>query len=439
MAVTVFNVLKSSPCDKKGIRPGDRLTHINGNEINDVLDYRFYCEGEKLRLDFLKADGGRKTLRLRHIESPDALGLEFETYLMDAQRHCRNKCIFCFIDQLPPGLRPSLYFKDDDARLSFLFGNYITLTNLSEHDVERIIRMHISPINASVHTMDPDLRVRMMKNPKAGESLRYLKRFSDAGIRINAQLVLCPGVNDGAALEDSLQKLSELTSLQSIAAVPVGLTKYRENLCPLRKFSAEEAAAVIDTIDAFNAGLRKAGRDKAAYPSDEFFQIAGRPLPPYEYYGDFPQLENGVGMLTGMRYEFLEALADAPADHKKRSFALVTGMAARDLLTELAEAFCKKFTQSDIAVYGVKNEFFGEDVTVAGLLTGKDIIAHFSAFPPAQKTLVFPGVMFRSRNERVFLDDVTVEQAEEALGVRAVIADCDAASLLDVFLRLTEE
>ena len=195
---------------------------------------------------------------------------------------------------------------------------------------------------------------------------------------------------------------------------------------------------MIDTIDAFNAGLQKAGREKAAYPSDEFFQLAGRPLPPYEYYGDFPQLENGVGMLTGMRYEFLEALADAPADHKKRSLALVTGMAARDLLTALAEAFCKKFTQSDIAVYGVKNEFFGEDVTVAGLLTGKDIIAHFSAFPPAQKTLVFPGVMFRSRNERVFLDDVTLEQAEEALGVRAVIADCDAASLLDVFLQLTE-
>ncbi len=439
MAVTIFEVQKGTSCYKKGIRSGDRLLEINGNEINDVLDYRFYCEGEKLHIVFEKATGSKKVLRLRHVDSPDELGLTFETYLMDRQRHCRNKCIFCFIDQLPPGLRPSLYFKDDDARLSFLFGNYVTLTNLSEHDVERIIRMHISPINASVHTMDPALRVEMMKNPRAGESLAYLKRFSDAGIRINAQLVLCPGINDGPALTYSLQKLSELCSLQSIAAVPVGLTKYREKLCPLRKFTAAEAAAVIDTIDAFNAVLEKEGREKAAYPSDEFFQLAGRPLPPYSYYGDFPQLENGVGMLTSMRTEFLSALEESPADEKPRSFTLVTGIAAYDLQRELAKAFCDKFSRSVITVCGIENDFFGPDVTVAGLLTGKDILAYFSQHPPESKILVFPEVMFKSRTELIFLDDVKLEDIEKELSVRAVVADCDAAALFDLFLNLTEK
>lgn len=438
MAVTIYNVLQSSVCYKKGVRAGDQLCSINGNEITDVLDYRFYAADETLKLEFRKADGKHKTVKLRHVSSPDELGLEFETYLMDRQRSCKNKCIFCFIDQMPPGLRPSLYFKDDDARLSFLFGNYITLTNLTDREAERIIKMHISPINASVHTMDPALRVQMMKNPRAGESLKYLYRFSEAGIALNVQLVLCPGINDGEALRYSLEKLRSLESVQSVAAVPVGLTKYRENLYPLRKFMPEEAGAVIDLIDGFNAALVSEGREKIAYPSDEFFQLAGRSLPDYDYYGDFPQLENGVGMLALMRHDFYNALAALPADNRPRRFALVTGMASYELQTELAAAFRRKFPQSDICVYGIKNEFFGEDVTVAGLLTGQDILRYFGARALPYRTLLFPGVMFKSREEQIFLDDVTLSSVEETLGVKAIVSDCDADSLLSLFYEAGE-
>ncbi|MBQ7638564.1 MAG: DUF512 domain-containing protein [Clostridia bacterium] len=436
MAVTVSGVKENSECCKKKIRAGDKLISINGNEINDVLDYRFYSDEYKLKLEFLTSDGKKKTVKLKDIGSPDDIGLQFETYLMDKHKSCKNKCIFCFIDQLPKGLRSSLYFKDDDARLSFLFGNYITLTNLTEHDVDRIIKMHISPVNASVHTMDPLLRVRMMKNPNAGESLKYLYRFSEAGIKLNVQLVLCPGINDGAALKFTLEKLKELKSLQSIAAVPVGITKYRDDLCPLRKFLPVEAAAVIDEIDGFNEKIVSEGRDKLAYPSDEFYQLAGREIPSYEYYGDFPQLENGVGMCASMLYEFKDALGGLPSDEKKRSFAVVTGVAAFSLMEELSDSFKKRFPGSDITVYGIKNEFFGEDITVAGLLTGRDIISYFKSSRPDKDTLVFPLSMFKSREELVFLDDVKLSELEDALGVRAVVADCDAYSLADLFYSL---
>ena len=439
MAVKVYEVYKGSLCYKKGIRAGDMLISINGNEISDVLDYRFYSDEEKLKLLFRKADGKKeKRITCKIKESADELGLAFETYLMDAQKSCKNKCVFCFIDQLPKGLRPSLYFKDDDSRLSFLFGNYITLTNLSDRDVERIIKMHISPINASVHTMDPALRVQMMKNPHAGEALGYLYRFSEAGIRINAQLVLCPGINDGEVLAYSLNQLKSLNSLNSIAAVPVGLTKYRENLCPLRKFTPSEAAAVIDMIDAFNKECEEEGRGKLAYPSDEFFQLAGRELPPYEYYGDFPQLENGVGMLVNSEYEFLSALEDIPADERERHFALVTGMAAYELQKKLAAAFCTKFRRSDIVVYGIENVFFGSDVTVAGLLTGKDILDYFKKNPTPYRTLLFPSSMFKSKDELIFLDDVTLQDIEARLNVKAIVADCSGDALVQIFYNLVE-
>ena len=439
MAVKIHDVQKHSLCYKKGICAGDSLVSINGHEIDDVLDYRFYSDEEKLLLTFRKAGGKKqKRFRVRIKESADELGLGFETYLMDAQKSCKNKCIFCFIDQLPKGLRPSLYFKDDDARLSFLFGNYITLTNLTEHDADRIIKMHISPVNASVHTMDPDLRVRMMKNPYAGESLKYLYRFSEAGIRINVQLVLCPGINDGDALAFSLEKLKELQSVESIAAVPVGLTKYREHLFPLRKFTPEEAAAVIDRIDGFNATLAAEGRDKLAYPSDEFYQLAGRALPPYEYYGDFPQLENGVGMLANMEYEFITALEALAPDDKHRKFAVITGLAAHQMLSKLARAFCVRFKNADICVYGIENKFFGPDVTVAGLLTGKDILDYFKQHPTPYKTLLFPSSMFKSKNELIFLDDVTLADVETVLGVNAVVTDCSGGTLAELFYGLCE-
>lgn len=434
MSVKIFSVTKGSPCWKKGFRAGDSLVSVNGNEINDVLDYRFYTEGKKLKLCRVTSDGKTKNCTLHGIESCDETGLEFETYLMDKHMSCKNHCIFCFIDQLPKGLRPSLYFKDDDSRLSFLFGNYITLTNLTEHDVERIIKMHISPINASVHTMNPELRVRMMKNPHAGEALSVLGRFSDAGIAINAQLVLCPGINDGDELRFSLERLAALGSVRSIAAVPVGLTKFRDGLFPLHKYSRDEARAVLKIFDEFNASYTADGRERIAFPSDEFYQLAELPLPDFAYYGDFPQIENGVGMTASAKHDFYCALKNADADTKPRSFALATGYAAYDLISELADAFCKKFTETHIKVYRVKNTFFGEDVTVAGLLTGTTLRDELKKSGFGYGTLLLPSSMFKGPDEPVFLDDMTKEELENELDTHIIITPCDGYGIFDSFI-----
>ena len=409
------------------------MLSINGNEINDVLDYRFYGDEAKLKLSYLNSRNRTKKCTLRNAQGCDSLGLEFETYLMDKHRHCRNNCIFCFIDQLPEGLRKSLYFKDDDSRLSFLFGNYITLTNLSENDVERIIRMHISPVNVSVHTMNEELRVRMMRNPNAGKSLGFLKRFAEAGIEINAQLVLCPGINDGEELLYSLERLSELKSINSIAAVPVGLTKYREKLYELNSFNEKSASEVIDIIDSFNERLTENGRPEIAYPSDEFFILAKRDFPEYEYYGDFPQLDNGVGSSVLLEHEFTDALSDAQADAKPRHFAIATGMAAYPLMKKIADKFCEKFTASRVDVYGIVNTFFGEKVTVSGLLTGKEIIDFFRKENLQTNELLLPSVMFKSADELIFLDDVTLQDVENALDVNVSITTGDGYSLFDIF------
>ena len=439
MSVLIADVRKKSVCEKKGIAPGDTLLSINGMEINDVLDYRFFTGEEKLSVEYEDRRGRRRRCRVRNVGDIDDIGLVFDTYLMDRQRSCRNKCIFCFVDQLPKGLRPSLYFKDDDSRLSFLFGNYITLTNLSEQDAQRIIRFHISPINASVHTMNPELRVKMMKNPDAGKSLSLLKRFSDAGIAVNAQLVLCPGVNDGPELDYSLEKLAELESVASIAAVPVGLTKYREGLYPLRGYTAAEAAAVIDAVDAFNARLEAEGRAKLAYPSDEFFLLAGRPVPPYEYYGDFPQLDNGVGVFALTAHDFREALDEAEGDGEQRVLSVATGEAAYPLLRELAAAFTEKYPGASIDVYAVKNVFFGESVTVAGLITGGDLIAALRGRLRPDSVLLIPSVMLRSSEEPVFLDDVSADDVSAALGVPVEATGSGGAALFEAFANLREK
>ncbi len=436
MPVKIYGVGQDSVCRKKGIREGDTLVSINGNEINDVLDYRFYADEIKLKLEYINAAGKTKHANVKNVGSCDDLGLRFETYLMDKHRSCKNKCVFCFIDQLPRGMRDSLYFKDDDSRLSFLFGNYITLTNLSEHDVERIIKMHINPLNVSVHTMEPELRVKMMRNPHAGEALSLLKRFSDAGIAINAQLVLCPGINDGEELLYSLEKLSELESVQSVAAVPVGLTKHREGLYPLSGFTADGAASVIDCIDGFNDRLLSSGRGKLAYPADEFFQLAGRKLPDGDYYCGYPQLDNGVGLLTLTADTFFESMSASAPDEKRRRFTVATGEAAYGLIKDLARSFCEKYTGSEIDVCCIKNRFFGESVTVAGLITGRDLITQMKEQGFSDGTLLLPSVMFRGADDRVFLDDVTIEDVEKELGARVVISECGGAELFELFLSL---
>ena len=433
MAVTVSGVEQGSPAARKGIQAGDRLLKINGHEINDGLDYRFYVTDDRLQMAFQSGDGER----VRVITVEGEPGLEFETYLMDKQHSCRNRCVFCFIDQLPKGLRDSLYFKDDDSRLSFLFGNYITLTNLSEREAQRIIDMHISPVNVSVHTTNPDLRVKMMGNRFAGEVLDWLPRFADAGLTLNCQLVLCPEWNDGAELERSLEDLSKLLpSLASVAAVPVGLTKYREGLTPLRLFTKDEAAAVIDTMTAFGDRLLSEIGRRVVYPSDEFYLIAERPLPPPSFYEEYAQLENGVGTLTLLKDEFFEALDTADTLRPVEGHTvLATGTAAAPFLQELVDAAKDRMPSLSCEVRGIENDFFGHTITVAGLVTGQDLIAQLS---DVQADRVYiPESMLRHEGD-CFLDDVTLCEAAEALGIPVLPLSVSGHALLDALTQKEE-
>ena len=437
MSVKIKDVESGSICSKK-ISAGDTLIAVNSHEINDVLDYRFYTSACKLKLEIETSKGRHRTVKVKKGEYDD-LGLCFETYLMDKHHSCKNKCIFCFIDQMPRGMRESLYFKDDDSRLSFLFGNYVTLTNLTDKDIDRIIEMHISPVNVSVHTMNPDLRVEMMKNPNSGTSLKYLNRLADAGIKLNTQLVLCPGINDGKELEFSLSELGKLyPSVQSIACVPVGLTKHRENLPKLELYNSQTAAAVIDTVDDFNAHFRHFKGETIAYAADEFYICAGREIPGEDYYGDYPQLENGVGMWRLLETEFGSALENEDfVLQNPRNISVVTGVAAYPLIKKLAEKAEKKYNNLIINVEEIKNSFFGESVTVAGLLTGQDIAAQLENKALGDALLV-PDNALRD-GEEVFLDDITLSGLSEKLGVPVIAVQADGYELLESFLGINEK
>ena len=424
MSVLVSGVSKKSIADKKGIKPGDVLVSVNSHEINDVLDYRFYIKEEKLILA-LVSNGKAKKVHLRKDEDDD-LGLEFDSYLMDRQHRCTNRCIFCFVDQMPPGMRETLYFKDDDSRMSFLFGSYVTLTNLTEHDVSRLIEMHISPVNVSVHTMNPELRVKMMKNKHAGECLSILKRLADAGIKLNTQLVLCPGINDGKELEYSLSELEKLLpSIQSIAAVPVGLTKFRENLPALRTYTPQEARETIEIVDSFGERCLEKYGVRLAFCADEFYLTAGMPIPDEEYYEDYPQLENGVGLWRNLLEEFSFALTESSFEKDiERHVSIATGVAAYPLLVRLCRLVSEKYPLVKADVFQIKNDFFGHSVTVAGLVTGKDLISQLKDKPHAE-TLIIPSVMLRSEGD-VFLDDVSLEDVEKALSVSVRVTDANS-------------
>lgn len=415
MSALITGIEKGSIAEKKRIRPGDTLVSINGCGIRDVLDYRFYLNEAKLRLVLKTADGKTKMI-LIHKDEYEDIGLEFSTYLMDKQQSCKNKCIFCFIDQLPEGLRDSLYFKDDDSRLSFLFGNYVTLTNMNDEEIQRIIDMHISPVNISVHTMNPELRVKMMLNPHAGESLRYLRTLADAGIKMNTQLVLCPGINDGDELKHSLTELFRLyPSVQSIAAVPVGLTDHRKGLYPLEPYTPEGAGAVIDIIDEASAAFEAEHGERIAYAADEFYIKAGRIIPDEEYYNGFPQLENGVGMWALLRSEFFTALDECDISELNRRATIVTGKAAYPLIKELSEAAMKKINGLDIKVIAAENRLFGKMITVSGLLCGADIEASVSGLELGDELIIPPNCL-RSEGD-MFLDNMTVQELSEKLGV----------------------
>ena len=434
MPAKIVSVKKRSPADKAGIKPGDELISINNNAIEDVLDYRFYMTEERLCVVIKRGEGERE-YKIKKREYDD-LGLEFETYLMDCHRRCRNDCIFCFIDQMPPGMRESLYFKDDDSRLSFLFGNYITLTGLSEREIDRIIKMHISPINISVHTTNPELRVKMMKNRFAGESLKIMERFYKAGIKMNCQIVVCPGYNDGDELKRTISDLGAMyPCVESIACVPVGLTKYREGLCELKPFDQKSASETLDLIEQMGMIFAVEKGARIVYPSDEFYLLSKRELPDHDWYEDYAQLENGVGMLTLFKKEFYDALGDTDVRlHTKRRVAIATGEAAAKTITELAAAAQEKFENLTCSVYVIKNNFFGERITVAGLLTAADLADQLSNKLDADELLISSAML--KKNDDVFLDDVTLSELCDKLGIRVRPVECDGYAFLDAILNI---
>lgn len=436
MAVEIAAVVPKSPADKARIKAGDTLLSINERDILDVLDYRFFVPDERLTLT-VSSGGKRRQIRLKKA-AYEEIGLEFSTYLMDEQRSCRNNCIFCFIDQLPPGMRETLYFKDDDSRLSFLFGNYITLTNLTEREIERIIEMHISPINVSVHTTDPELRCKMMNNRFAGECLAVLERFAAAGLTIQCQLVLVPEYNDGEQLDRSLRDLAALgPAVRSVAAVPVGLTKYREGLAPIRGFTKEEAARVIAQITAAGDRMLAERGSRVFYPSDEWYILAEQPIPMGDFYEEYSQIENGVGMIASQREEFVSALAAEDRQPLSGRYVIATGMAAAPFIRELMALLTAKYPTVQADVRAIRNDFFGEKITVSGLVTGGDLIKQLTGIP--MDTLLIPSNMLRQEGD-CFLDDVTVDTVAETLQVSvAVVAESDGGALLDAFFASEEE
>ena len=436
MSVKILSVSDGSPAQKAGIRGGETLISINKKEIADVLDFRFHQINTRLILKIEDENGKVRRVKIKKDEYEE-LGLEFETYLMDKQHCCKNKCIFCFVDQLPKGMRETLYFKDDDTRLSFLFGNYVTLTNITDHEIERIIKMHISPINISVHTTNSDLRVKMMANPNAGKALSIMRRFADAGISINCQLVLCPDINDGEELVRSLDDLSSLfPSLESIALVPVGLTCHREGLYPLSPYTEGKAREVIKIADEFGEKFLKEYGSRLVYCSDEFFIKANLPLPDYSYYEDFSQLENGVGLIRSMQNDVDLLLEDAEpnTDARPISFSIATGVDAAPYIEAEIEKISKVFPNIEAHIYPIENNFFGHTITVTGLITAADIIAQLKE-KELGEALILPDVMLRHEKDR-FLDDKTVSFVEEALNTKIIIATADGEGLYNAVCSL---
>ena len=431
MAVKIFDVTTGSHADKAGIKKGETLLSINSNEIVDVLDYRFYQVNRKLTLEVADENKNVRTIEMTKGEYEE-IGLEFETYLMDKQHSCRNKSIFCFIDQLPKGMRESLYFKDDDSRLSFLFGNYITLTNITEHEIDRIIKMHISPINVSVHTTNPELRCKMMNNRFAGDTLKYLKRFADAGITLNCQIVSCPGINDGDELVRTLTDLENL-GVNMTAIVPVGLTRYRENLYPLVPYNKETAGQTIDIIEKMgDECVKKHGR-RIFFPGDEFYLLAEREIPSPEFYEDFSALEDGIGMIAyltddvGWKLEELDA--DESLCHK---VTIACGEGVFPYMKRIMSMINEKFPNITINTRAIKNNFFGGGVNVSGLVTGGDLIDQLRDDDLGDR-LIITSSMLRFEND-LFLDDVSTDDVERELGVTLVPVNNNGNDLVEAVI-----
>ena len=440
MKKTKEHVIKSiepgSIAEELELEPGDVLVAVNGQPVKDVFDYHYLINEEYLEILVRKADGEEWELEIEK-EYEDDLGIEFENGMMDDYRSCSNKCIFCFIDQLPKGMRDTLYFKDDDSRLSFLQGNYVTLTNMSDEDVQRIITYRMEPINISFQAMHPELRCQMLHNRFAGDALKKVDRFYEAGIVMNGQIVLCKGVNDGKELEYSIEQLVKyLPYLQSVSVVPVGLTRYRDGLYPLEPFTKEDACAVLALIHSWQDRLYKEYGSHFIHAGDEWYLLAEEEIPTEDSYDGYMQLENGVGMIRLLQEEVREELAALAGDDCERRVTIATGELAAPILEELGQEIKAKYPKLDLQVKAVKNEFFGGKITVAGLLTGQDLKKQLADLNLGEELLLTEHMM--KSGEQVFLDDVTVEELSGALQVPITIVKSDGKSFLDAVLGRSE-
>jgi len=434
----VSGVLPGSIAEELEIEAGDRLLSIDNTEIEDIFDYQFLIQDTYIEVEIEKPDGEQWLLEVEK-EFDEDLGITFENGLMDEYRSCHNKCIFCFIDQMPKGMRETLYFKDDDSRLSFLQGNYVTLTNMSDHDIERIIRYRLAPINISFHTMNPELRCRMLNNRFAGEALKKADRLYEAGIAMNGQIVLCRGINDGPELEYSISELiGYLPYLESVSVVPVGLSRYREGLCPLEPFTREDAREVLRIIHKWQEQIYRERGTHFVHASDEWYILAQEELPGEERYDGYPQLENGVGMTRLLLSEFdrererLRRERPIPDLSVREEMSIATGRLAYPYILQMAERMMEDFPGLLIHVYAIRNDFFGEMITVSGLLTGQDILAQLKGKPLGRRVLL-PQNVLRS-GEEVFLDDLTLEELKNTLQVEINIVKSSGCDFIDAVL-----
>ena len=418
--------------EELGIEPGDKLLAINGSEIQDVFDYYYYEESEQLLLLIEKPDGEEWELEIEKDED-ESLGIEFDQSLMDEYRSCRNKCMFCFIDQMPKGMRETLYFKDDDSRLSFLQGNYITLTNMSDHDVERIVKYRLEPINISFQTTNPELRCKMLHNRFAGEALKKVDILYRGQIEMNGQIVLCKGVNDGEELERTIRDLTGyLPYLKSVSIVPVGLTKYRDGLYPLEPFTKEDAREVLSVIHRWQEKIYQEHGIHMIHAGDEWYVLAEEEVPEEERYDGYLQLENGVGMMRLLFNEVQEALSAVTGDERQREISLATGRLMYPYIGKILEEIRKKFPNITTHLYAIRNDFFGERVTVSGLITGQDLTGQLKGQPLGER-LLLPCNMLKI-GEPVFLDDFTLEEVENSLQVKTDIVKSSGQDLLDAVI-----